>query len=210
MLPNLCGRDPAGLDAAEIARAVIESVAENTSDAMVAPLLWGAVAGPPGLAAYRAINTLDAMVGHRSPRYLRFGWAAARLDDAANWIPARVTAALAVACAPLVRPVPAAHVPRCAPCAATAAATPARTRAAARPPSPGRSASGLAAPTATKESRKPARDWGRAGPLSPATSAARSCWPGRSRCPRPPWRCSWRWRAAGLNRREGDQATIIA
>jgi len=102
ILPSLCGRDPAGLDAAEMARAVIESVAENTSDAVVAPLLWGAVAGPPGLAAYRAINTLDAMVGYRSPRYLRFGWAAARLDDAANWIPARVTAALAVACAPLV------------------------------------------------------------------------------------------------------------
>ena len=102
ILPSLCGRDPAGLDATEIARAVIESVAENTSDAVVAPLLWGAIAGPPGLAAYRAINTLDAMVGHRSPRYLRFGWASARLDDAANWIPARVTAALAVACAPLV------------------------------------------------------------------------------------------------------------
>ena len=102
VLPSLCGRDPAGLDATGIARAVIESVAENTSDAIVAPLLWGAVAGLPGLAAYRAVNTLDAMVGHRSPRYLRFGWASARLDDAANWIPARVTAALAVACAPVV------------------------------------------------------------------------------------------------------------
>ena len=78
---------------------MIESVAENTSDAVVAPLLWGAVAGLPGLAAYRAVNTLDAMVGYRSPRYLRFGWASARLDDAANWIPARVTAALTVACA---------------------------------------------------------------------------------------------------------------
>jgi adenosylcobinamide-phosphate synthase len=99
ILPSLCGRDPSGLDAGEITRAVIESVAENTSDAVVAPLLWGAVAGLPGLAAYRAVNTLDAMVGHRSPRYLRFGWASARLDDAANWVPARVTAALAVACA---------------------------------------------------------------------------------------------------------------
>ena len=101
VLPSLCGRDPAGLDAAEITRAVIESVAENTSDAVVAPLLWGAVAGLPGLAAYRAVNTLDAMVGYRSPRYLRYGWASARLDDAANWIPARVTAALTVACAPV-------------------------------------------------------------------------------------------------------------
>ena len=101
VLPSLCARDPAGLDATEIARAVIESVAENTSDAVVAPLLWGVVAGLPGLAAYRAVNTLDAMVGYRSPRYLRFGWAAARLDDAANWVPARVTAALTVACAPV-------------------------------------------------------------------------------------------------------------
>jgi adenosylcobinamide-phosphate synthase len=100
-LPSLCGRDPAGLDATEMARAVIESVAENTCDAVVAPLLWGAVAGLPGLAAYRAVNTLDAMVGYRSPRYLRFGWASARLDDAANWVPARVTAALTIACAPV-------------------------------------------------------------------------------------------------------------
>lgn len=104
-LPSLCGRDPDGLGAAEMTRAVIESVAENTCDAVVAPLLWGAVAGLPGLAVYRAVNTLDAMVGYRSPRYLRFGWASARLDDAANWVPARVTAALAVACA-LTVPLP--------------------------------------------------------------------------------------------------------
>src|SRR6266851_1936832 len=102
VLPSLCGRDPAQLSAAEMTRAVIESVAENTSDAVVAPLLWGAVAGIPGLVAYRAVNTLDAMVGHRSARYLRFGWASARLDDAANWVPARVTAALTAACAPMV------------------------------------------------------------------------------------------------------------
>ena len=102
VLPSLCGRDPARLDEAGIARAVIESVAENTSDAVVAPLLWGAVAGIPGLVAYRAVNTLDAMVGYRSARYLRFGWASARLDDVANWIPARVTAALTAACAPWV------------------------------------------------------------------------------------------------------------
>ena len=100
VLPSLCGRDPSGLGSKEIARAVIESVAENTSDAVVAPLLWGAAAGLPGLVAYRAINTLDAMIGHHSPRYERFGWAAARLDDVANWIPSRVTALLAVACSP--------------------------------------------------------------------------------------------------------------
>jgi adenosylcobinamide-phosphate synthase len=101
-LPALAGRDPAGLDARELCRATVESVAENTSDAAVAPLVWGAVAGIPGLLAYRAVNTLDAMIGSRSPRYERFGWAAARLDDVANWLPARITAALTVACAPLV------------------------------------------------------------------------------------------------------------
>jgi adenosylcobinamide-phosphate synthase len=100
-LPHLCGRDPHGLDEKELARAVVESVAENTSDAVVAPLLWGAVAGVPGLLGYRAVNTLDAMVGHRTPRYGRFGWAAAQLDDAANWLPARLTALLVVAGAPL-------------------------------------------------------------------------------------------------------------
>ena len=80
----------------------MESVAENTSDAQVAPLLWATVGGTPGALAYRAINTLDSMIGHRSPRYLRFGWAAARLDDAANYLAARATAALVVMCAPVV------------------------------------------------------------------------------------------------------------
>jgi len=107
-LPGLCGRDPGGLDATEIARAVIESVAENTSDGAVAPVLWGAVAGLPGLAAYRAVNTLDSMVGYRSSRYARFGWASARLDDVVNWAPARLTGLLAVGCAPLAGGSPAA------------------------------------------------------------------------------------------------------
>jgi adenosylcobinamide-phosphate synthase len=99
-LPHLCGRDPAGLEAPELARATVESLAENTSDAVVAPLLWGAVAGVPGLLAYRAVNTLDAMIGHRSARYGRFGWAAARLDDVANYVPARVTGLLTVLAGP--------------------------------------------------------------------------------------------------------------
>src|SRR5207248_527211 len=94
-LPALCGRDPAGLAVAGLARAAIESVAENTCDAAVAPLLWGAAFGLPGLLGYRAVNTLDAMVGHRDARYARFGWACARLDDAANLLPARITALLA-------------------------------------------------------------------------------------------------------------------
>lgn len=101
-LPHLAGRDAAHLGADELVRASVESVAENTSDAVVAPLLWGAVAGVPGLLGYRAINTLDAMVGHRTPRYLRFGWPAARLDDLANVLPARVTALLAALLAPVV------------------------------------------------------------------------------------------------------------
>ncbi|MEV5754715.1 cobalamin biosynthesis protein [Actinoallomurus sp. NPDC052308] len=101
-LPHLCGRDPSELDAKELARATVESIAENTSDAAVAPLFWGAALGVPGLLAYRAVNTLDAMVGHRSARYLRFGRVAARLDDVANWVPARLTGLLTAACAPLV------------------------------------------------------------------------------------------------------------
>ena len=102
LLPSLCGRDPALLDAAGLTRATLESVAENTSDAQVAPLLWAVGGGVPGVLAYRAVNTLDAMIGHRSPRYARFGWAAARLDDAANYAAARVTAVLTVVCAPIV------------------------------------------------------------------------------------------------------------
>lgn len=101
-LPHLCSRNPDDLDLAGMARASVESIAENTSDAVVAPLLWGAVAGVPGLLAYRAINTLDAMVGYRSPRYQRFGWAAARLDDLANLLPSRTAAVLTTLCAPVV------------------------------------------------------------------------------------------------------------
>ncbi|MEU6852152.1 CobD/CbiB family cobalamin biosynthesis protein, partial [Actinacidiphila alni] len=102
-LPHLCGRDPQGLDEAGIARAVVESVAENTSDAVVGALVWGALGGVPGLVGFRAVNTLDAMVGHRSPRHLRFGWAAARLDDVVGYPGARLTAALAVLCGPSPR-----------------------------------------------------------------------------------------------------------
>ncbi|MGW5421529.1 cobalamin biosynthesis protein [Streptomyces sp. NPDC003943] len=94
-MPHLVGRDPQALDGPAMARAVVESVAENTSDAVVGALFWGAVAGVPGLLGFRAVNTLDAMVGHKSPRYRRFGWASARLDDLAGWPGARLTAALA-------------------------------------------------------------------------------------------------------------------
>ncbi|MEV5492760.1 cobalamin biosynthesis protein [Streptomyces bobili] len=99
-LPHLCGRDPQALDAAGIARAVVESVAENTSDAVVGALVWGAMGGVPGLLGFRAVNTLDAMVGHRSPRYRRYGWASARLDDLAGWPGARLTAVLAALAGP--------------------------------------------------------------------------------------------------------------
>lgn len=92
LLPSLCGRDPNLLDVGGIARATTESLAENTSDAHTGPLVWAALAGVPGVLAYRAANTLDAMIGHKSARYLRFGWAAARLDDLMNVLPARITA----------------------------------------------------------------------------------------------------------------------
>jgi adenosylcobinamide-phosphate synthase len=100
-LDHLCGRDPTALDERELARATVESVAENTSDAIVAPLFWGGVAGLPGLLGYRAANTLDAMVGHRSERYARFGTPAARLDDLLNLAPSRLTGLLTVAAAPI-------------------------------------------------------------------------------------------------------------
>jgi adenosylcobinamide-phosphate synthase len=102
LLPSLCGRDPAALDLAGLARAALESVAENTSDAHAAPVLWAAAGGVPAVLVYRGANTLDAMIGNRSPRYLRFGWAAARFDDAANFVAARMTALLVAVCAPLV------------------------------------------------------------------------------------------------------------
>lgn len=91
---RIVGRDPARLDRAGIARATLESLAENTSDGIVAPVFWGAVAGLPGIALYKAVNTMDSMIGHRTPRHEDFGKAAARLDDLANLIPARLTGLL--------------------------------------------------------------------------------------------------------------------
>jgi adenosylcobinamide-phosphate synthase len=91
---RIVGRDPDSLDEAGIARASIESLAENASDGIVAPVFWGAILGLPGIVGYKAINTLDSMIGHRSPRHEAFGWAAARIDDVANFIPARLTGIL--------------------------------------------------------------------------------------------------------------------
>jgi adenosylcobinamide-phosphate synthase len=102
LAPALVGRDPTALGGEELCRATVESVAENTTDAIVAPLIWFTAFGAPGAAAYRAVNTLDAMCGHRSPRYAAFGWASARLDDALTWPCARIATGLAVAVAPVV------------------------------------------------------------------------------------------------------------
>jgi adenosylcobinamide-phosphate synthase len=90
----IVGRDPEQLDEAAIARAAIESLAESASDGVVAPLFWGVLLGLPGIIGYKAVNTLDSMIGHRSPRHEAFGWAAARIDDVANLIPARLTGML--------------------------------------------------------------------------------------------------------------------
>jgi adenosylcobinamide-phosphate synthase len=95
--PTLMGRDSRTLDGPELCRGAVESVAENTADAVVGAIWWHAVLGPAGSAGYRAANTLDAMIGHRTERYERFGWAAARLDDALTWPAARLTTALVVA-----------------------------------------------------------------------------------------------------------------
>src|SRR5262249_11749689 len=95
---RIVGRDPQALDEAGVARAAIESLAENFSDGVVAPALWMAIAGLPGAAIYKAINTADSMIGHRTPRHRWFGWAAARLDDLVN-LPASRTAALLIVAA---------------------------------------------------------------------------------------------------------------
>ncbi|MEM8618481.1 MAG: adenosylcobinamide-phosphate synthase CbiB [Actinomycetota bacterium] len=97
---GLVGRNMATADYGEISRAVVESVAENTVDAVTASMFWGVVAGAPGVLMHRAVNTLDAMVGHRSTHYRNFGWAAARLDDALNYVPARLTALAVVVVSP--------------------------------------------------------------------------------------------------------------
>lgn len=91
---HIVGRDPDALDEAGVVRATIESLAESTSDGVVAPLFWLLLAGLPGALIYKAANTADSMIGHRTERYLAFGWASARFDDLLNWIPSRLTALL--------------------------------------------------------------------------------------------------------------------
>ncbi len=91
---HIVGRDTDGLDEAEISRAAIESLAENSSDGVIAPLFWFALLGLPGIIVYKAINTADSMVGHKTLRFVDFGWASAKLDDVVNWLPARLTAIL--------------------------------------------------------------------------------------------------------------------
>jgi adenosylcobinamide-phosphate synthase len=100
---HVVGRDVAALDQAGVARAAIESLAENFSDGVVAPVFWTALFGLPGGAAYKAVNTADSMIGHRTPRHEAFGWAAARLDDLVNWPASRVAAGLIIAAAYLTR-----------------------------------------------------------------------------------------------------------
>jgi adenosylcobinamide-phosphate synthase len=96
---HIVGRDPRRLDASGVARAAIESLAENFSDGVVAPAFWYLLCGLPGLFAYKTANTLDSMIGHKSPRYLAFGWAAARFDDLVNLVPARLSGLLFAAAA---------------------------------------------------------------------------------------------------------------
>jgi len=100
---HIVGRDPNQLDETGVARAAIESLAESTSDGIVAPLFWLLIGGLPGILLYKAANTADSMIGHRSERFREFGWASARFDDLLNWIPARLTAVLIAAASFFVR-----------------------------------------------------------------------------------------------------------
>ena len=99
----IVGRDTQQLDEAGVVRAAVESVAESTVDGVTAPLFFAAIAGPVGAIVYRAVNTLDSMFGHQDDRYRRFGWAAARIDDLANYLPARLTAPLICLAAAMLR-----------------------------------------------------------------------------------------------------------
>jgi adenosylcobinamide-phosphate synthase len=103
LVGRLVGRDTENLSKEDVIRAVFETVAENMSDAIVAPLFYLSIFGIPGMVAYKAVNTMDSMVGYKNDRYIRFGWAAARFDDVANYIPARITAGLIVFSAALIR-----------------------------------------------------------------------------------------------------------
>ena len=147
----IVGRDTESLDEAGVVRAAVESVAESTVDGVTAPLLFAVLAGPVGAIVYRAINTLDSMFGHRTTRYRDFGWAAARIDDLANYLPARLTAPLVCLAAALLGQRPLAARARCS--SATAANMPAPTPAWPRPPWPGPWACNWAAATSTTACR---------------------------------------------------------
>jgi len=112
---HIVGRDTAALDQGGIARAAIESLAENFSDGVVAPAFWMVIAGLPGAAIYKVVNTADSMIGHRTERHEAFGWAAARLDDLANLVPARLSALLIVAAAAMTNGASAANAWRAVP-----------------------------------------------------------------------------------------------
>jgi len=102
LLARIVGRDTAALDEEEVLRATIETISENLSDGVIAPLFYLALGGPAAMAIYKAVNTLDSMVGYRDERYREFGWASARIDDVANYVPARLTALLICGCALLL------------------------------------------------------------------------------------------------------------
>ncbi len=106
VVDGIVGRDTEAMNEPEMVRATVETMAENIVDAVVAPIFFAFLGGAPGAMAYRAINTLDSMVGYRNSRYLHFGWASARLDDLANYIPARLTGVLIVITAAILRSRP--------------------------------------------------------------------------------------------------------
>ena len=180
----IVGRDPAHLDESGVARAALESLAENTSDGIVAPVFWYALLGLPGIAIYKAINTADSMIGHKSERYLHFGWAAARLDDLVNLPASRLTGVLFAA-----SQARRASATSSTSCGAMRQSTSRPMPAGRRPPWRRHSRSGSAVRAAMRASGRPALDGRRPQRSYPHRHPARpqGLWPRDDRC------CSSRW-----------------
>ena len=170
---RIVGRDPDQLDESGVTRAAIESLAENASDAVIAPALFLALFGLPGIAAYKVINTADSMIGHKSPRFIDFGWASARLDDLVNLIPARLSGLLFAGAASLTNP--GAGADAWPACGTMPASTCRPMPAGPRRRWPARSTSASAGRATMTACRSTSPGWAMAGSISTATTSAAPC-----------------------------------